>query len=76
MWPHVAILLLPLFGLEWGEDGTTNDINSLDGQAGALTDGMRFGSTNQDPVAWIDIFEPADGTAAFIESGYGIVAVE
>jgi len=69
-------VLLPLFGLEWGEDGTTNDIDSLDGQSGALTDGMRFGSTDQDPVAWIDIFEPSDGTAAFVESGYGIVAVE
>lgn len=69
-------VLLPLFGLEGGVDGDTNEINSLDGQAGALTEGMRFTGTSQDPVDWIDIFTPSTGTAAFTESDYGVVAVQ
>jgi hypothetical protein len=37
---------------------------------------MRFTATDQDPVAWIDIFTPSTGVAAFTESDYGVVAVE
>ena len=69
-------VLLPLFGLEGGVDGDTNPIDRLIGHGGALTEGMRFTGTSQDPVDWIDIFTPSTGTAAFTESDYGIVAVQ
>jgi subtilisin family serine protease len=68
--------LLPLFGLEGGVDGDTNSIDSLDGHAGALTEGMRFTATAQSPVDWIDIFTPSTGAQAFTESDYGVVAVQ
>jgi serine protease len=71
--------LLPLIGLDAevdGNDGDTNDIDSLDGHAGALTEGMRFTGTSQDPVEWIDIFTVARGKEAFTESDYGLVAVQ
>jgi subtilisin family serine protease len=68
--------LLPLFGIESGVDGGTKEIESLDGQSGALTEGMQFLGTSQDPVEWIDIFTPGEGTAAFVESDYGVVAVQ
>jgi len=68
--------LLPLFGLEGGVDGVTNEIGSLDGHSGALTEGMQFTGTSQDPVDWIDIFTPSTGAAAFTESDYGVVAVQ
>jgi hypothetical protein len=69
-------ILLPLFGLSGGEDGDTNQIDQLQGQPGALTEGMVFTASSQDPVDWIDIFTPGEGTTAFEESGYGIVAVQ
>ena len=69
--------LLPLFGLEGGVDGDeTHEIDSLDGHAGALTEGMQFTQTNQDPVDWIDIFTVSTGAEAFTESDYGVVAVQ
>jgi hypothetical protein len=69
--------LLPLFGIESGVDGDPeHPLMSLDGQAGALTEGMRFIQTEQDPVAWIDIFTPSEGGEAFTESDYGVVAVQ
>ena len=69
--------LLPLFGIESGEDGTTNTINSLAGQSGALTEGMEFVASSQTPVDWIDIFTPStSGVAVFAESDYGVVAVQ
>jgi subtilisin family serine protease len=68
--------LLPLFGIASGVDGGTNPIDSLDGQSGALTEGLRFTATTQEPVEWIDIFTPGAGLAAFVESGYGVVAVQ
>ena len=69
--------LLPLFGLEGGVDGDeTNEIDSLDGHAGALTEGMRFTQTDQTPVDWIDIFTVSTGAEAFTESDYGVVAVQ
>ena len=69
--------LLPLFGLlEDGVDGDTNEIDSLDGHAGALTEGMRFTGTSQDPVDYIDEFTPSTGAEAFTESDYGVVAVQ
>ena len=69
--------LLPLFGLEGGVDGDeTHEIDSLDGHAGALTEGMRFTQTDQNPVGWIDIFTVSTGAEAFTESDYGVVAVQ
>ena len=68
--------LLPLFGIASGVDGGTNPIDSLDGQGGALTEGLQFSATSQDPVDWIDIFTPGAGAAAFVESDYGVVAVQ
>ena len=69
--------LLPLFGLEDAEnDGVTNSIDSLDGHAGALTEGMQFVESSQSPVEWIDIFTPSTGGEAFSESDYGVVAVQ
>jgi subtilisin family serine protease len=69
--------LLSLFGIESGVDGDEeHPLSSLDGQSGALTAGMRFTATNQDPVAWIDIFTPSTGVAAFTESDYGVVSVQ
>jgi len=69
--------LLPLFGLEGGVDGDeTNEIDSLDGQAGALTEGMQFTGTDQNPVDWIDIYTASTGQEAFTESDYGLVAVQ
>jgi hypothetical protein len=69
--------LLPLFGIESGVDGDEeHPLTSLDGQAGTLTEGMRFTETDQDPTEWIDIFTPSTGFAAFTESDYGVVAVQ
>jgi serine protease len=69
--------LLPLFGLEGGVDGDeSNELDSLDGHAGALTEGMRFTRTDQTPVDWIDIFTASTGEEAFTESDYGVVAVQ
>ena len=68
---------MPLFGLEGGVDGDeTHEIDSLDGHAGALTEGMQFTQTDQDPVDWIDIFTVSTGAEAFTESDYGVVAVQ
>jgi len=70
-------VLLPLFGLEGGVDGDeTHETGSLDGHSGALTEGMRFTATSQDPVDWIDIYTPSTGAEAFTESDYGVVAVQ
>jgi subtilisin family serine protease len=69
--------LLPLFGIEGGVDGDeTHETGSLDGHSGALTEGMQFTQTNQDPVDWIDIFTVSTGQEAFTESDYGLVAVQ
>ena len=69
--------LLPLFGLEGGVDGDeTHEFDSLDGHEGALTEGMQFTQTDQDPVDWIDIFTVSTGAEAFTESDYGVVAVQ
>jgi len=68
--------LLPLFGIASGVDGDTNPIDGLEGQDGTLAEGMSFTDTDQDPVEWIDIFTPGAGAAAFVESGYGVVAVQ
>jgi serine protease len=69
--------LLELLGLASADDGYTNPINNLQGQPDALTYEMLFTGNSQVSNSYIDILEPSDdGTAAFIESGYGTVAVQ
>lgn len=68
--------LLNLFGLSSASDGGTNAIDGLQGQSGALTDGMVFTSSTQVNDTWIDVYTPGSGTLSFIESDYGNVAVE
>lgn len=70
-------IFLNLFGLLSAQDGGTNPIDLLEGQADALTDGITFTSSSQVAVGFIDKYLPNEqGKAAFIESGYGIVAVQ
>jgi hypothetical protein len=69
--------LLSLFGLSSVNDGSTNIINSLEGQSDALTQGMVFTSSTQINNTWIDKYSPnAMGTVSFYESGYANVAVQ
>ncbi|MCX6267014.1 MAG: T9SS type A sorting domain-containing protein [Bacteroidetes bacterium] len=69
--------LLALFGLSSATDGTTNPIDSLEGQSGALTEGMLFTANTQLSNSYIDIYTPAaDAIPAFSESSYGTVAVQ
>jgi hypothetical protein len=66
-----------LLGIQSPDDGSTNIINSLEGQNTALTQGMLFTSSTQFNNQWIDIYTPnANGTVSFIESEYGNVAVQ
>lgn len=68
--------LLGLFGLSSTIDGGTNTINSLQGQSGALTNGMLFTASTQVNNTWIDRYTPGSGTLSFVESPYGNVAVQ
>ncbi len=69
--------LRSLLGIQIVNDGSSNIINSLEGQNDALTQGMLFTASTQVNNDWIDIFTPnAIGTASFFESGYGNVAVQ
>ncbi len=54
-----------------------NPIDSLGGQPDALTNEMLFSGNSQTSNFYIDKYEPSpDAIAAFIESGYGIAAVQ
>ena len=70
--------LLNLFGLNTASDGSSmkNEIDGLAGQSGAITDGMLFNSSTQFRNNWIDLYTPNSGITAFVESGYGNVAVQ
>jgi len=62
---------------EGGVDGDEeHPFTSLDGHSGALTEGMQFTETDQNPTDWIDIFTASTGEEAFTESDYGLVAVQ
>lgn len=66
-----------LFGLASTADGTTNYIDSLVGQADALTEGMLFTYSTQPAVVYIDIYNPLpEAQTAFTENNYGTVAVQ
>ena len=69
--------LLTLLGIASASDGSTNIINSLEGQASTITDGILFTSSTQTNNGYIDLFIPnSNGIIAFYESGYGNVAVQ
>jgi serine protease len=69
--------LLQMFGLVYANDGTDNPINSLVGKPDALTNGMLFNGNSQVSNNSIDLYVPtANADAAFVESGYGTVAVQ
>jgi len=69
--------LLNLFGIISAFDGTSNEIDYLEGQQDAVTYDILFTSSSQHGNSYIDIYEPAEGAiAAFEESDYGIVAVQ
>jgi Zn-dependent metalloprotease len=68
--------LLNLFGLFSAQDGDQNSINGLQGQDGAITDGMLFTSSSQVNTDYIDRYTPNNGTEAFFESSYDNVAVQ
>jgi PKD repeat protein len=70
--------LINLFGLAAASDGTgDNPINSLDGKPAAITNGMVFIGNSQLSNSSIDKYaQSSNGITAFIESGYGTVAVQ
>jgi len=70
--------LINLFGLAAASDGTgDNPINSLEGKPAAITNGMVFIGNSQLSNASIDKYaQSSNGIVAFIESGYGTVAVQ
>ena len=70
--------LLALLGIEFAADGyeLPNPIDGLEGQPSTLTSGMSFNSSIQFNTAYIDSFVVGSGTAAFVESDYGTVAVQ
>ena len=68
---------LELFGIASATDGTNNPIDSLKGQTGTLAEDLLFTGSQQTSVAYIDRYVPMDDAgAAFVEKGYGIVAVQ
>ncbi len=72
-----AQTLWPLLGISTASDGSSNTINGLAGQPLALTNGLSFTSTAQTKLNSIDKYTPASsGGVAFIESGYGNVAIQ
>jgi hypothetical protein len=72
-----AQVLFPLLGIASYNDGSTNGINSLAGQALSLTNGITFTATSQTKLETVDKFTPSSTAAiAFIESGYGNTAIQ
>jgi len=72
-------VLLNLFGVSSTSDGSSGNhpITNLQGQAGAITEGMAFTGTTQPNTAWVDIYTPnANGSVAFNEPTVGNVAVQ
>lgn len=70
---------LALFGLESSTDGTATatPVQNMVGGSSAITQGMVFSGTSQVGTTWIDTFVPqAPAVTAFVESGYGTVAVQ
>ncbi len=70
--------LLNLFGLASASDGSSSGtpITDLQGQTGALTEGMNFTGSTQPDNTWIDLYTPSSGAIAFIQTGVGNVGVQ
>ncbi|MEZ4765484.1 MAG: hypothetical protein R3C26_20580 [Calditrichia bacterium] len=69
-------ILYGLFGLGSVTDGFTHPISSMSGQSGTVTQGMSFSSSGQTNNDFIDRYTVFGGSKAFVESGYGTVAVQ
>ena len=66
-----------MLGIATVADGENSHlIDGLLGQAGALTEGMIFTSSNLVRPQYIDLYFPGTGLAAFEEANYGVVAVQ
>ncbi|MFZ4704868.1 MAG: S8 family serine peptidase [Bacteroidales bacterium] len=70
--------LLSLFGLMITTDGTgVNPINSLEGKPTAITHDLVFTGSSQASCESIDKYaQSSNGKIAFVENGYGTVAVQ
>ncbi|UCH62964.1 MAG: S8 family serine peptidase [Fidelibacterota bacterium] len=68
--------LLSLLGIESVIGGPDNLIDSLMGQTSTITNSMLFTASTQEYSQYIDQYTPGTGTAAFVESNYGTVAVQ
>lgn len=67
----------PYFGLGSVSDGVIDPVTGLEGQEGALTQGMSFSASNQTTYPLVDQYTPdANGVAAFIEDGVPVVALQ
>ncbi|MBK9356288.1 MAG: S8 family serine peptidase [Bacteroidales bacterium] len=65
------------FGILSATDGTENPVDRLEGQTGSLSEDLLFTGSHQLTFSYIDQFVPTeDAVAAFVENGYGIVAVQ
>ncbi|MCH7939168.1 MAG: tandem-95 repeat protein, partial [Candidatus Marinimicrobia bacterium] len=65
-----------MLGIGSVADGRFNQLDSLIGQLGTLTEGMLFTASNQFGTQYIDLYFPGTGLAAFQETDYGVVAVQ
>jgi len=70
-------IMWPLLGIAKATDGATNTIDALDGVSYTPTAGISFSASTQTNVSSIDLFTPlrAQSREAFVESGYGTVAI-
>ncbi|MBI5326075.1 MAG: hypothetical protein HZB41_12525, partial [Ignavibacteriae bacterium] len=69
--------LLELFGIESTDDGTDYIVlDTLDGNSSALTINMNFIGSHAYRFSSVDKSVPGNGTTAFLQPGYGTVAVE
>jgi hypothetical protein len=68
--------LRSLLGIASVNAGHMNPIEGLLGQDSTLTQDMVFTASTQDNIEYPDIYFPGSGASAFVESGYGTVAVQ
>lgn len=70
-------VLWQLLGVQDADDGITNPINALSASEGWITYPLLFSASNQTKNDYIDRFVPMQNAyPAFVESDYGIVALE
>jgi hypothetical protein len=68
--------LLSLFGIEEAQDKTFHLIDRLEGQSGAITEGILFASSTQENNEYPDIYYPSTGLVALVESDTNTVAIQ